>query len=143
MPFGPGNPYNGNQSPLEYYAINGNTLNGGLGRTKSLNATTLYYGQSFKNPVITSNPNDQYSSTHTNAISDAKTPYRGKGTSGFLDITNQNGGDDFDRFGANNWIGSGRYAAYANNLGTWGYDYQAGHSYTQPNTSLNIGQVII
>ena len=42
-----------------------------------------------------------------------------------------------------NSIGSGRYAAYANNLSTWGYDYQAGHSYTQPNTLLNIGQVII
>ena len=35
-------PYNGGQSRLEYYALNGNvTVNGGLGRPVLINQTTL------------------------------------------------------------------------------------------------------
>jgi hypothetical protein len=161
--------YNGGQSQLEYYAINGNvSVNGGLGRPQLTTQTTLQYGASFKNPFVTGNPNDAYGPTHTNALHDAQTPYRGKSTNdgydstnsfnGFVARKNYNGGDDFDVLGGNAalqagtsyaGLGLGRKTSIILNVGTFGYgpDQSGGGStsneYQHPNTSGNIGQVII
>lgn len=164
MPTGIGNPYNGGQSPLEYYAINGNvSVNGGLGRPVLLNQTTLYYGQSFKNPQITGNANDKYQTTHTNALADATTPLRGKGTNQAYDATNSfngfavrsnyAGGDDFDIIGGglapggNSLVGNGlgRNSSILINAGSWGYGPSAvaGSNYAAPTMTANIGQVTI
>jgi hypothetical protein len=56
----------------------------------------------------------------------------------FLDT--YNGGGSFDLNGAPNAAGSGRLAAYANNLSTWGYGPSI--YYTAPDTSGNVGQVL-
>ena len=157
MPTGIGNPYNGGQSPLEYYAINGNvSVNGGLGRPVLLNQTKLYYGQSFKN-------SNEYQITHTNALADATTPLRGKGTNQAYDATNSfngfavrsnyAGGDDFDIIGGglapggNSLVGNGlgRNSSILINAGSWGYGPSpvAGSNYVAPNTAGNIGQVTI
>jgi hypothetical protein len=161
-------PYNGGQSPLEYYALNGNPSNGGLGRPALLNETRLMYNASFKNPQITGSPNDAYQVTHTNAMGDVTTPYRGKGTNqdvdmtntynGFISRHNYAGGDDFDIMGSNTALGAGisqagngigRQSSLVLNVATWGYspDQTGGGSttneYTHPDTSGNIGQVII
>jgi len=124
-----GNPYNGGQSPLEAAAIAArNTLI----------------------PINTYNNADsanEYSATHTRAISDQTTPIYGKGSGQFLDIENYGGvGGDYDINGNQSlYIGSGRIPAIATNGSLWGYgpvplglEY-----YTQPDTSANIGQVIL
>ena len=80
---------------------------------------------------------NNYTATHTRALSDQQTPVYGKGTGVFLDT--YNGGGSFDLNGAPNAAGSGRLAAYANNLSTWGYGPSA--YYTAPDTSGNVGQV--
>ena len=157
-------PYNGNQSRLEYYALNGNVgVNGGLGRPVLITQTTLLYGNSFKNPILTKNVNDQYGLTHTNAINDSATPNRGKGTGGGLVngnysvITNYKGGDAYDINGGNASVGNslagtgiGRSSSLSNNLAVWGYSPldSAGsvtnvNNYRVPNMSANVGQVII
>ena len=155
-------PYNGGQSPLEYYAINGNVaVNGGLGRLALINQTTLKYQQSFKNPTITGNMSDKYTATHTNAAADATTPERGKGTGNQIDMVNThngitarynyNGGDNFDINGQDptqapvTGAGLGRTPTVVYNAGLWGYGPSAiaGSDYSHPNTSQNIGQVII
>lgn len=161
-------PYNGSQSRLEYYAINGNTsVNGGLGRPTLISQTTLYYQASFKNPLYGSS-NDVYGLSHTNAQHDLTTPYRGKATGNGVDVVNTyngitarhnyNGGDDFDILGGNAGLQAGtslagqalgRQSSLLLNQGTWGYspDQTGGGStaneYQHPNTSGNIGQVII
>ena len=81
---------------------------------------------------------NNYTSTHTRALSDQQTPVYGKGTGVFLDT--YNGGGSFDLNGAPNAAGSGRLAAYANNLSTWGYGPSV--YYTAPDTSGNVGQVL-
>jgi len=154
-------PYNGSQSRLEYYAINGNPIPGsgpyaGLGRQPLLTKTHLLYTTSFKN-------NDQYGLTHTNAISDAKTPNRGKGTGGGLSNGNfaaaidYKGGDDYDKDGGVGQVGSslvgtgwGRSKSLNSNLGTWGYSptdatnvVTTANNYKTPNMALNVGQVVI
>lgn len=80
---------------------------------------------------------NNYTATHTKALSDQSTPVKGKGTGVFLDT--YNGGGSVDVYGNPTYGGSGRIAAYANNLSTWGYGPSA--YYTTPNTSGNIGQV--
>ena len=85
---------------------------------------------------------NSYSATHTRALADQQTPNYGKGTGNFLDIENYTAGSAIDING--NQItanGSGRIPAFANNYGTWGYDPT--HRYTHPDTSGNVGQVII
>jgi hypothetical protein len=85
---------------------------------------------------------NEYSATHTRALADQTTPHYGKGTGNFLDINNYAAGSDWDIFGnQSNSIGSGRNPAFSNNYATWGYD--PGHNYVHPDTSLNVGQVII
>ena len=163
-------PYNGNQSRLEWYAINGNTtVNGGLGRQALLNAPNLMYTKSFKNKIY-GDPggSDIYTEKHTNAINDALTPYRGKATNNNIDTVdtfngvtaryNYNGGDKFDIDGGNismdagyskAGVGLGRKLSLAKNQTTWGYSPdQTGavtnvNAYKAPNMTANKGQVII
>ena len=122
-------PYNGGQSPLEAAAI-------------AARATLL--------PINTYNnaaAANEYSATHTRAMSDTTTPIYGKGSGGYLDIDNYAGvGGDWDINGNQaNSVGSGRMPAFALNSSTWGYG-PVGlgmQNYQHPNTSANIGQVII
>ena len=85
---------------------------------------------------------NEYSATHTRALSDTLTPHYGKGTGNYLDIHNYNAGSDWDVFGNPSIaLGSGRNPAFGLNYTTWGYDNK--NDYKHPNTSKNIGQVII
>lgn len=122
-------PYNGGQSPLEAAAITQRNI---------LLAISTY------NNAATSN---NYTATHTRAVSDASTPVYGKGSGQFLDIDNYGGvGGDWDINGNQaNSVGSGRNPAMALNGSTFGYG-PAGlgmQSYQHPNTAGNTGQVII
>lgn len=163
-------PYNGNQSRLEYYALNGNTaVNGGLGRQVLLNKSEIMYKKSFKNNLYGApNGSDVYGLSHTNAIDDTVTPYRGKATNNNIDTINTEngitarynykGGDKFDKDGGSAilqagystaGLGLGRKLSLSLNQNTWGYspDQTGGAStindYHTPNMSLNKGQVVI
>jgi hypothetical protein len=124
-----GNPYNGGQTPLEAAAI-------------AARNTLL--------PINTYNSEDasnQYSATHTRAVSDQTTPVYGKGSGQYLDIDNYGGvGGEYDINGNQSlYIGSGRVPAIAANGSLWGYG-PVGlglQNYTAPDTSANIGQVIL
>jgi hypothetical protein len=122
-------PYNGGQSPLEAAAIAARNI--------------LLPSNTYNNASAT----NEYSATHTRAVSDASTPIYGKGSGGFLDINNYAGvGGDWDVNGNPlNSVGSGRNNNIILNSGIWGYGPAAisGSDYIHPNTSLNIGQVII
>ena len=85
------------------------------------------------------NPSNNYSATHTRALSDQATPIYGKGTGIFLDT--YNGGGDVDINGNPVYGGSGRLAAFANNGSTWGYTPSS--NYTAPDTTGNVGQVVL
>lgn len=77
----------------------------------------------------------QYKATHTRALADNETPLHGKGTGVFLDT--YNGGDDIDVNGNPNYIGSGRLQNKAKNI------FNENNPYKAPDTSGNIGQVVI
>lgn len=146
--------YNGEQSPLEYYAINGNPIYPGTGRLAIIQQTKIgtgkyKYAGSYKNPEITGNVNDAYSVNHTQAKADNQTPYNGKGTGdgislgNYVAATNYNGGSTEDINGAIGQGGSGRNPQITANAGIWGYGpYQiSGSNYVSPDTSKNKGQV--
>ena len=152
--------YNGSQSPLEFYAINGNTLYPGSGRLAIIGQSRVGTGKyvyqgPYKNPDITGSQSTKYSLTHTNAISDSTSPYNGKGTGDGITngiygaIGNYNGGSVEDRNGVTGVLGSGRNPQLTLNAGTWGYGPGPlpgpgiGASYVAPNMAGNIGQVII
>jgi hypothetical protein len=148
--------YNGGQSPLEFYAINGNPLYPGSGRLaiiqQSRIGTTKYTFQGpYKNPQITGNVNDQYGVTNTNAIADEQSPYNGRGTGDgvsngvYAAIFNYAGGNIEDINGAVAVQGSGRNPQVTLNASIWGYGPTqiSGSNYIQPDTSSNVGQVII
>jgi len=80
---------------------------------------------------------NNYTGTHTRALSDQITPVNGKGTGIFMDTGN--GGSDIDINGNPTYGGSGRNAAFANNSSKWGYGPDS--HYQHPDTSGNIGQV--
>ena len=65
---------------------------------------------------------NNYSATHTKAMSDQETPIQGKGTGIYLDTYNGNP----------MYAGSGRLAAIANNTSKWGYGPSS--PYTAPDT---------
>ena len=121
-------PYNGGQSPLEAAAI-------------AARATLI--------PINTYNnyaPANEYTATHTRALSDSTTPVYGKGSGQFLDINNYVGvGGSYDIFGNPTYAGSGRNPEMSMNNSIWGYGPQGLNmqNYTAPNTALNVGQVII
>jgi hypothetical protein len=122
-------PYNGGQTPLEAAAI---------AARNTLLAISTYNNASAAN---------NYTATHTRAVSDSTTPIYGKGSGQYLDIDNYNGvGGDWDINGNQiNSIGSGRNPAFALNGSTWGYGPNGlgMQVYQAPDTSLNQGQVII
>lgn len=122
-------PYNGGQSPLEVAAI--------AARIALLPQNTYNNAAS---------PNE-YNATHTRALSDTSTPIYGKGSGLFLDINNYGGvGGEWDVQGNQlNSVGSGRNPQITLNAGLWGYGPApiAGGDYTHPDTSGNVGQVII
>jgi len=124
-----GVPYNGGQTPLEAAAI---------AQRAFLIPTNIYNNFAQAN---------EYSATHTRALSDQTTPVYGKGSGQYLDIYNYRGvGGDYDINGNQAlYGGSGRNPEIILNAGLWGYGPSqiAGSDYTHPNTSLNIGQVVI
>jgi hypothetical protein len=75
---------------------------------------------------------NEYSPTHTRALSDQQTPVAGKGTGIFLDT--YNGGGSLDINGAANAVGSGRIQNIAKN------QFNKENEYVHPDTSGNIGQ---
>jgi hypothetical protein len=95
--------------------------------------TTLIAINNYDNVADANN----YTATHTKALSDTQTPVKGKGTGVYLDT--YNGGGSIDVYGNPTYGGSGRLAAYANNTSTWGYGPTS--YYTTPDTSGNVGQV--
>jgi hypothetical protein len=148
--------YNGGQSPLEFYALNGNPIYPGTGRLAIINQSSVGLGKytyqgPYKNQVISNNPSTEYSVNHTNAVSDTTSPYNGKGTGNGVTngvygaINNYAGGSIEDINGVPSQQGSGRNPQVTLNAGTWGYGPTqiAGSNYIMPNTSANIGQVII
>lgn len=92
-----------------------------------------------RNALITSNTykgdddSNNYTATHTRALSDEETPVNGKGTGIFLDT--YNGGGSMDINGSPNAAGSGRIQNVASNV------YNKDKEYTHPDTSGNQGQV--
>ncbi len=122
-------PYNGNQSPLEAAAIAARSV--------------LLPNNTYNNAAQA----NTYTATHTRALSDATTPIYGKGSGQFLDINNYAGvGGSWDVNGnQGNSVGSGRNPAMAMNSSLWGYGPNGlGLTpYVSPNTSANIGQVVI
>jgi hypothetical protein len=122
-------PYNGGQSPLEAAAIAARN--------------TLLPINTYNNAAVS----NEYTATHTRAISDQSTPVYGKGSGQFLDIDNYSGvGGEWDKNGNQaNSVGSGRNAAIALNGSTFGYGPAAlgMTNYQHPNTGANLGQVII
>ena len=75
---------------------------------------------------------NEYSATHTRALSDEVTPVAGKDTGVFLDT--YNGGGSIDINGATDAVGSGRIQNVAKN------EYNSINSYQHPDTSGNEGQ---
>lgn len=127
----PGAP-NGGQSDLEYAAI--------------IQRNTLIPINTYKNDT----PANQYSLTHTRAITDTQTPNAGRGTARFLDIENYGAGLDWDKLGNPQpgsivGAGIGRSPSLSMNYATWdmGPNGLGMQNYSNPNTSLNVGQVII
>ena len=122
-------PYNGGQSPLEKAAI---------AARNSLIPINTYNNEA---------PANEYTATHTRALSDASTPIYGKGSGDFLDIDNYaKVGGEWDIHGnQGNSVGSGRNPAMALNGSTWGYGPQGlgMQNYQHPDTESNKGQVII
>ena len=148
--------YNGGQSPLENFAINGNPLYPGSGRLALIQQTRIGTGKytfqgPYKNPQITGNLNDQYAATNTNALADTLSPFNGRGTGQgvvngiYAAITNYAGGNTEDINGVPSQAGSGRNQEITLNAATWGYGPSviAGSNYVSPNTAANIGQIII
>lgn len=146
--------YNGEQSPLEYYAIHGNPIYPGTGRMAIIQqtkiGTTKYkYNGTYKNPDITGNVNDAYNVNHTNALADTESPYNGKGTGDGISLgvfaasSNYAGGSIEDINGSISYGGSGRNSQIQLNAGNWGYGPSviAGSRYVSPDTSKNSGQV--
>jgi hypothetical protein len=90
--------------------INGNPVNGGLGRLSSiqLNTANWSYG-----------PATPYSVTNTRALSDNATPVYGKGTGVFLDTINGGGSLDINGNPING--GVGRLGAFQINVTKWSY----------------------
>lgn len=88
-----------------------------------------------KNDFNDSELSNNYSATHTKAMSDETTPVHGKGTGTAFDTAN--GGGSHDIYGAPGVIGSGRKGNLVKN------QYNEDNSYTTPDTEGNIGQVTL
>jgi hypothetical protein len=87
-------------------------------------------------PLNTYNSSDasqNYTAGHANSISDGDN--KGKGTGTFLDTGN--GGADVDINGNPNYAGSGRVPNVATN------QFNKDNTYDHPDTSGNVGQVVV
>lgn len=102
---------------------------------RALLTTPNSYKQNWNAPQNTSN---QYSPTHTRALSDTATPIYGKGTGGFLDTENYSAGGEYDKNGNPAILGSGRNNAITQNQAKWGYGPTK--VYVKPITTGNAGQ---
>ena len=102
---------------------------------RAILTTPNNYKQDWNNPQ---NNNNQYSPTHTRALSDTATPVYGKGTGGFLDTGNYGAGGEYDKNGNPSILGSGRNNAIIQNQAQWGYGPTK--VYTAPITTGNAGQ---
>ncbi len=80
-------------------------------------------------------PANNYSVTHTNALSDDVTPNHGKGTG--VQFDSANGGSHHDIFGHPNFAGSGRIGNTVIN------QFNSDNGYKHPDTTGNIGQTVI
>ena len=78
---------------------------------------------------------NNYSATHSRALSDNATPVNGKGTGIFLDTSNGGGSQDIN--GAPDAAGSGRLQNVAVNA------FNEANQYNHPDTSGNVGQVVL
>jgi hypothetical protein len=123
---------NGGQTDLEYAAI----IQRGVLIPKNLYNSTAAA--------------NQYSLTHTRAITDNQTVNAGRGTGTFLDINNYGAGLGWDRTGNPNpgsivGAGIGRSPSITINNATWQMGPTALNmqNYSAPNMSLNVGQVTI
>lgn len=76
---------------------------------------------------------NQYSETHTRAISDELTPENGKGTGRYLDTTD--GGSRTDKKGVVGKANTGREGNLVLN------QYNKTNEYQRPDTSGNVGQI--
>lgn len=148
--------YNGSTSRLEDIAINGNPAFPNTGRLNLMGLTKIGTGKytfdgPYKNSIITGDANDEYGVGNTNALSDNLTPYNGKGTGDGIsngELTaryNYNGGNLEDRTGTLSANNAGRNPLITLNASIWGYGPSqiSGSQYIAPDTSLNVGQVII
>ncbi len=121
--------YNGGQSPLEAAAIQQRAV--------------LIPNNTYNNFAAA----NEYTATHTRALSDSLTPVNGKGSGGFLDIDNYAGvGGEYDINGNQNAAaGSGRTPELVLNSSTFGYGPSGLNMtpYVAPNTAGNVGQVVI
>jgi hypothetical protein len=85
-----------------------------------------------KNIYNGENPANNYSDTHTRALSDQETPTYGKGNGEYLNTYNfSKTGSDIDINGSSEYAGSGRNAAIAYNQAKWGYG--PNNPYNAPN----------
>lgn len=84
---------------------------------------------------------NNYSATHSKALTDTQTPEHGRGTQNYLDTPNYGAGTQTDINGNPSIPGSGRNPAIANNGSTWGYTPE--NIYQAPNTSANEGQIVL
>lgn len=84
---------------------------------------------------------NNYTNTHTKALTDSQTPEHGRGTQNFLDTLNYNAGTKTDIEGNPTIPGSGRKPAIAKNGSDWGYTPD--NTYQTPDMSANQGQVVI
>ena len=85
-------------------------------------------------------PANNYNPTHSRAIADSETPEAGRGTGANDPLTaslDYNGGTETDKFGNPAIPGTGRQPAFSMN------QYNPDRVYTAPDTSANIGQVVI
>lgn len=93
-----------------------------------------------KNYYNNAAPSNNYNPAHTRAMADGTTPEAGRGT-GDNDpqaaSENYAGGTNTDIFGNPNIPGSGRKPAFSMN------EYNLDRRYTAPDTSANVGQVVI
>ena len=88
-----------------------------------------------RNTYNSSDAEQNYSATHTRALSDTETPNYGKGTGVFMDTSA--GGSSIDINGSPEAPGSGRIKNVATN------EYNKDNDYETPDMSGNVGQVII
>ena len=99
--------------------INGNPINGGLGRLSSIQLNTAQWSYG---------PATPYSVTNTRALSDNTTPIYGKGTGKYLDTSNGGGSLDINGNPING--GVGRLGAFQLNTAQWSYGPATPYSVT-------------